>query len=390
MNKNKSNNIIYGKKINDYFFNESELNLLKTPIADIFANTDQKKAFMLLFKKIFNLVSVHKNIINMFESFDMSSKNSIKKYASSFDYSSFLNAPQSALNQGKIGNISLSTNNQNYFKKRIRSTNVETITNPTKIDKSVLILFLLFQKLQSYLTLKKAEFNQLMKRGVHYEDRRETIKKLNGFKVIAKKFLKIREKLFKLIQYQYVEPPIVKDSEVDKYYYYYHFLRNVRETTSTSLDYDNYKKSNFNNSNNKKMGQVAFEFNSTAMRNKFHIYNLKSDNSGIDYSATTITHTSGTNVPNKDGINIFNLISLYYKDVNSANSTKRVDTIITKRNNIFYKYEYEISGNKIMKSAKPQQLYFNDNALQNVLLENTKDKNGLGTLSRIYISLTNN
>lgn len=386
MNKNKSNNIIYGKKINDYFFNESELNLLKTPIADIFANTDQKKAFMLLFKKIFNLASVHKNIINMFESFDMSSKNSIKKYASSFDYSSFLNAPQSALNQGKIGNISLSTNNQNYFKKRIRST--KNVQNPTKIDKSVLILFLLFQKLQSYLTLKKAEFNQLMKRGVHYEDRRETIKKLNGFKVIAKKFLKIREKLFKLIQYQYVEPPIVKDSEVNDYYYYYHFFRNVRETTSTPLDYDNYKKSNFNNSNNTKIGPSPFEFNSLTMRNKFHIYNLNANPAkGIDYSATTITHTSGTNVPNKDGINIFNLISLYYKDVNQQ---KRIDTIITKRNNIFYKYEYEISGNKIMKSAKPQQLYFNDNALQNVLLENTKDKNGLGTLSRIYISLTNN
>ncbi len=388
MNKNKSNNIIYGKKINDYFFNESELNLLKTPITNIFANTEQKKSFMLLFKKIFNLASVHKNIINMFESFDMSSKNSIRKYASSFDYNSFLNAPQSALNQGKIGNISLSTSNQNYFKKRIRSN--KNVQNPGKIDKSVLILFLLFQKLQSYLTLKKAEFNQLMKRGVHFEDRRETIKKLNGFKLIAKKFLKIREKLFKLIQYQYVEPPIVKDSEVNNYYYYYHFLRNIRETTSTPLDYDNYKKSNFNASNNTKMGITTF--NTPAMQNKFHIYNLNADSAkGIDYSATTITHTPPTIAPNtKDGINIFNLISLYYKDVNSSNSAKHIDTIITKRNNIFYKYEYEISGNKITKSAKPQQLYFNDNALQNVLLENTKDKNGFGTLSRIYISLTNN
>lgn len=379
MNKNKSNNIIYGKKINDYFFNESELNLLKTPITNIFANPEQKKAFMLLFKKIFNLASVHKSIFNIFESFDMSSKNSIKKVASSFNYNSFLNAPQNALNQGKIGNISLSQNNQNYFKKRIRSNKVETITNPTKIDKSVFILFLLFQKLQSYLTLKKTEFNQLMKRGVH----RETIKKLNGFKLIAKKFLKIREKLFKLIQYQYVEPPIPKDSQVNNYYYYYHFFRNIREVTQTPYDYDNYKKSDFNASNNKQIGS-AFNFLSI-MQNKFHIYNLKLDKSGIDYSATTITHTLRNIVPNKEGINIFNLISLYYK-----HEVKHVDTIITKRNNIFYKYEYEISESRITKSEKPQQLYFNDNFLQSILLEDKKDKNGFGNLSRIFISLTNN
>ncbi len=387
------NNLLYGKKINDYLFNDEELKILNTPIDTIFANPNTKDKFMILFKKIFNLSSVHKNILNMFESFQMMTSDSIKKYASTFDYKSFLSNPTAFVSKKSIPNIKLENKEKNYFKKRIRTNNQlnDQTNNPAQIDKSVFVLFILFQKLQNYLLFKKAEFNQLIKHGVNSEKRRETIKKLNGFRLIAKKFIRIREKLFRLIQFQYVEPPIPETTDLNSpYYYYYHFLRNMCEVTPKPYDYEDYQPNIFNaaKTSNTKMGMAVFK---TVMTNKCHIFNIKATSNGINYTKATVTH-SNRSIPLKEGINIFNLISLYYIDNPGTNN--RIDTIITKRNNNFYIYKYKINDTpgrnmRIIKSELPRQYYFDNNMLHQILLENEKNKNTHGTLSRIYISLLN-
>ncbi len=380
-----SQNIIYGKKINDYLLNEEELQLLNKPINDIFSKPDDLKKFKKLFRKIYNLASVHKNILNMFESFNMSTKNSIKSAENSFNFKSFLATPEQFITNSKIGNTKLSSENTNFFKSRIRTSNGKSVTNNNfaKIDKSIFTLFLLFNKLQKYIFLKKAEFNQLIKSRVNTENKRAVIKKLNGFRLIVKKFIAIREKLFKLINFQYVEPPIKVGTIINKYYYYHHFLRYLKDSlipqAKVKVDYKNYELGTLNSNNT--MGSIRI-----VLPNLTHVFNPKSSSNGINY-----TTQSGT--PNKDSITLSNLISLYYID--NTNPAGRIDTIITKRNNDFYMYKYTINASNpsslsITKSEKPQRIYFDETILKNTLLEDKKDKNNLGTLSRIYISLTTN
>lgn len=387
-NSNSNNNLIYGKKINDYLLTNEEKSILNKPMNEIFGNPDTKNKFLIIFKKIFNLSSVHKNIFSIFESFNMTSLESIKKYASTFDYKSFLSNPTAFVTKKSIPNINLESKEKNYLKSRIRTNNPlnNQRNNPAQIDKSIFVLFLLFQKLQNYLIFKKSEFNQLIKHGVNSEKRRETIKKLNGFRLIAKKFIKIREKLFKLIQLQYVEPPIPETTELRyPHYYYYHFLRNIRERTPKPYDYDIYQENMFNTSNNTKLGISIF--NTNLMKNKYHIFNVNPGTKEINYTLNPITHSAGINRPIKESINVFNLISLYY--INNPTTNNRIDTIITKRNNNFYIYKYKIDDTpgtnmRIIKSFLPKEIYINNDKLQKELLENNSK---YGKLSRIYISL---
>ncbi len=387
-----SQNIIYGKKINDYLLNEEELQLLNKPINDIFSKPDDLKKFKKLFRKIYNLASVHKNILNMFESFNMSTKNSIKSAENSFNFKSFLATPEQFITNSKIGNTKLSSENTNFFKSRIRTSNGKSVTNNNfaKIDKSIFTLFLLFNKLQKYIFLKKAEFNQLIKSRVNTENKRAVIKKLNGFRLIVKKFIAIREKLFKLINFQYVEPPIKVGTIINQFYYYHHFLRYLKDSlipqAKVKVDYDNYVLGAKNSNTTIGPLQVNIISKNSTGKATTHVFNPKSTSNGINYSIQ-----SGT--PNKDSITLSNLISLYYID--NTNPAGRIDTIITKRNNDFYMYKYTINASNpsslsITKSEKPQRIYFDETILKNTLLEDKKDKNNLGTLSRIYISLTTN
>ncbi len=346
------NELIYGKLFNDFVLNQSELQFMKNePFNEIMSNKEKKDRLMAIFKKIGSLSVVQRNIQNILNGFNISTQTNEKNYTT------------------QIRNILKNSNSK-----------LETI-NGNNQSKSILILYLLLNYIISYI--KKRSSNEQSYKEIRY---------------LIRKFLNMREKIYQIIQLQYIEPIIPKERAIVNNYYYYHLYRPlimyILNENNITLNDDSLlpsahslgtKKVEYNYENVKNY----FLFRSEALFYKINSGENNSNNNtslNSNFSTNYVIYNFGEfqkklniriynkeNFENKN-IKINHLNALYFRKEEENNN--RRDFIICKRNDNFYIYEYVIKDKQILQSKKVKSIYIGSKNL-NIFLVKNHPKYGL-------------
>lgn len=333
MNNISENKLIYGKLFNDFALNENKLKFIKNEsFIDIMKNEEKKERLMSIFKKIGSLSVVQKNIQSILNGFNISTE--INKQ----NYNQKINAIL------KNPNLILENNG---------------LMENSGISKSILILYLLLNQIIIYVKNIKSKNEQSYKE----------------IRYLIKKFLNMREKIYQIIQLQYIEPPIPKERGIVNNYYYYHFYRPlmIYILNENSINLEDY---NYENVKNYFLfrGQALFYKINSGENNSNN--NTSNSNFGTNYiiynfrilqNELNIRIYDNTNIENQN-IKINQLNALYFRK-EEENGSRR-DFIICKRNDNFYIYEYVIKGNKIVQSKKVKSIYIGNKNISNFLVKN--------------------
>ncbi len=320
MSNMENNNIkIFGKKKSDLILTEEDLNFLKELLTNnasslsVTTNNKVKGRFLEIMNKISSLSLTQENIYNIFEGLELGNSESIQDLFKNFNFKELINNPKNFINKFEIQNSNLSRKNKNKFEKLSYIINpVNKQTPKSKIGKSILIFFFILSQIVKYIKMKKSIFNGALSRNIRTSSLNieKAQRAFDEFKFLAKKFLKMREKIFELTQLQYAEESIPKNTIVFvksnpnpkplpnfHYFIYYHFFKN--EIDKILLD------------NNKIQNSIVkySDFVKIKIKEKINFYKnriLFKNINGIDF----------TFKPDK---NPFNL-TVCYKYVNSYNS----------------------------------------------------------------------
>ncbi len=215
-----NNNRILGKKKDELILTKEDLiflnDLLKNTSALSISNASIKGRFLGIMNKISSLSLTQENLINIFEGLHLGNSESIQNLFTNFNFKKLIEDPSTFINSYQINNSNLSANNKNKFEKLSYIINKDP-SNPTpksKIGKSVLIFFFILSQIVKYIKMKKAIFNGALNRNIRTNSLNinKATEAFNEFKFLAKKFLKMREKIFELTQLQYAEQNIPKDT----------------------------------------------------------------------------------------------------------------------------------------------------------------------------------
>lgn len=173
------NNLIYGKRYQDFFINENELQFIKNhTFNNIMSNEEKKVKLMTIFKKVGLLSVVQNDIYSILNGFELSKLNNPNNY-----------------NNFITQFIEKQNINENFRKNKNKS-----------VSNSIFILYLLLNNILKYIEKKKLNFNKIINSN--------NINKINQvykeIRYLIKKFLKFREKIYTIIQLKYIEQPISK------------------------------------------------------------------------------------------------------------------------------------------------------------------------------------
>lgn len=269
------NNRILGKKKDELILTSTDLNFLNqlfkdtsttsptpgtTPLS--ISNASTKARFLNIMNKISSLSLTQENLINIFEGLHLGNSESIQNLFANFNFKELIENPETFVKNYEINNSNISQGNKNKFAALSYIINKDP-ANPipkSKIGKSILIFFYILSQIVKYIKMKKAIFNGALNRNIRTNSLNieKATQAYNELKFLAKKFLRMREKIFELTQLQYAEENIPKDTIVytkpitptasgklpDKpydfhYFIYYHFFKN--EIDSILLKHDKIK-----------------------------------------------------------------------------------------------------------------------------------------------------
>lgn len=332
-------------------------------------NEEISNKLKVILDKISSLSFIQDNIHEIFDGYDLTNSESIKKLFKNFDFKSMIQNPN-VLNQYIFENKITGQNKQKFSNKSY--INTQNINTTSKIGKSVLIFFFILKKMVEYIKMKKKQFDDLIKSGrvnniskVNSNKLAKAIKAYKGFEFLMKKFLKAREKIFSITQLQYVEEPLPKDTIISNdYFFYYHFFKEVID--GVLLHYNiipkplkKYSELNtflinnkivFNENNikillpqSRRNSVITLPFIFNFENNPLYEINIKPDNANIQINKNKVISSV-----------------LYIKEANNVNNSM---TIISKRNKSYVIFEYVISANdnRIIQSKKPKLIEFDKN-----------------------------
>lgn len=344
MNNNK--NRILGKKKDELILTSDDLNFLNQLFKDTstlptnpsvtqlsISNDSTKARFLNIMNKISSLSLTQENLINIFEGLHLGNSDSIQDLFSNFNFKELIKDPKTFINSYEIKNNNISQGNKNKFAalSYIINKNASNPTPKSKIGKSVLIFFYILSQIVKYIKMKKALFNGALNRNIRTNSLNieKATQAYNEFKFLAKKFLKMREKIFELTQLQYAEENIPKDTIVYTrkfkvnqtgqttstmlgepygfhYFIYYHFFKN-------EIDYSLLK--------HDKIKSIMIKYKDFEDISKELKLNIKFYSKRIIFNEIKIPKTSGSGTENleiKFSKNPLNL-KVCYKYLDSAN-----------------------------------------------------------------------
>lgn len=278
MNNNNNKNRILGKKRDELILTSTDLNFLNQLFKDTstlptnpavkqlsISNASTKSRFLNIMNKISSLSLTQENLINIFEGLHLGNSDSIQDLFTNFNFKELIKDPKTFINSYEINNNNISQGNKNKFAKLSYIINKDP-SKPipkSKIGKSILIFFFILSQIVKYIKMKKAIFNGVLNRNIRTSSLNidKATQAYNELKFLAKKFLRMREKIFELTQLQYAEENIpintivyTRTFKVNQttgqstmlgepygfhYFIYYHFFKN--EIDSILLKHDKIK-----------------------------------------------------------------------------------------------------------------------------------------------------
>lgn len=362
------NNIkIYGKKRNQYLLNESEIRFLNEQARSFQSGNRFNPNILNKLKKILDKISslsfIQENIYQIFDGLNLKNSESMQRLYNDFEFQSMINNPN-RLND-YIFNNKINNSNKNVLSEKsyINHTNKNF---KSKLGKSVLIFFFILKKMVSYIKNKKADFDILIESGrinniskVNQEKLAQAIKSYKGFEYLMNKFLKLREKIFNITQLEYVEEaiPVGERINVD-----YHLFKPIIDgiirykfNEKTNINYVDFYNTYILS------GKIIFNNKGIKAINNDNTYNtfefIYNDNSLLEIEISN---------PNKKIIinSAKSIFSIFYSK--KMNDMKELYTIISKRNKLYYIFQYVIDNKaKIIKSYKPKHFVLDINKLNN-------------------------
>ncbi len=381
---------IYGKKRSNYILNPKDVEFvselsqkfskplqfntngtLENPnnVVNLSVNSEDAGKLEKILDKISSLSFIQENIYQIFDGLDLKNSASIQQLYNQFNFEKMIQDPK-ILNSYEFQN-NISPNNIKKFsnKSYIKPANNINGKISKKLGKSVFVFFFILQKMVAYIKEKRRKFDALIASSrtkdisnVNSQKLNQAIKEYKGFEYLMNKFLKLREKIFSIIQLENKneveeEIPIGQNIRVE-----YHFFKLILDgiirytfNQNPNISYNDFNEQYIQNQ------KINFYDDGIEVPNESGnlLFKFNFDNNTLLEINRTLPIAINSNK------SIFSI--LYIKEMNA----NKLYTIISQRNKSYYIFQYvvtikEINENKqyqITKSYKPKRFDLDVNKL---------------------------